>query len=298
MTCLEVQELLSAFVDNELDDDKMNKVQEHLEKCPSCKKDVEELKDVIAELSSFEDVPIPDAFNERLHEVLVAEGQDIRNSKAIPMVKKKKFNWKRTSSIAAVFIVGLFSVILYNNNLEEFDKQDSNCILYDATEQMEQTEESKINDITEKKEDLEINDENGKLDNYGASDTTGEMKKAKNIDNSDATVEEAPNGLRSSPNQAITPKVQSSMALDSVEEYQTPRSINIQSSDEELNSYLEELDKLLIDSTYIVNSCTKNDEENMWTIDITIIKIDSDDKEIKENTVYYGQDGKLWKKEL
>lgn len=298
MTCLEIQELLSAFVDNELDDDNMKKVQKHLEKCPRCKKDVEELKDIISGLSSFEDVPIPEVFDDRLHKALTIEGQDIRNSKAIPIAKKKKINWIRISSVAAVFIVGLFSVILYNNNLEEFDKLNSdnlNCVLYDTTEQIQ---ESEINDSTEKNEDLQVSDETRNSDNYGTSNTTGEMKKSRNIDNSDSAVEESPNGLSSSQNQEITPKVQSSMALDSVNEDQIPEPINSQNIDEELNSYLEDLDNLLIDSTYIVNSCTKNDVENMWTIDITIMKINSEDKEIKENAVYYGQDGKLWKKEL
>nr|WP_315019528.1 zf-HC2 domain-containing protein [uncultured Aminipila sp.] len=297
MTCLEVQEFLSAYIDNELDEEIKKEIQEHINKCAQCRKDVQELKIVIAELSSLEDVPVPEAFHKRLHEALVVEGKNIKNSKASTMNKKKRINWKRIYSMAAVFLVGLFSVILYNNNLDEFNKENLNYN-YVSHDKAETKEDSQTNDTMLK----ENNQIDGNSEHSTSSDKTNTPPKG-SVDNSQtfstdkSSVEESPaaeedtvNELRNAPKQAEAP-------LNSGES-QILKSVNIQDTNEELNSYLKQLDELLIESNYEVNSYTKNDDDNMWMIDVTISTTDSEGKEIKENAVYCGQDGKIWKNEL
>ncbi|WP_312649456.1 anti-sigma factor family protein [Aminipila sp.] len=293
MTCLEVQELLSAFIDNELDEEIKKEIQEHIQNCAQCRKDVQELKIVIAELASLEDVPVPEAFHKRLHEALVVEGKNIRNSKDTRK-KKKSIKWKRIYSIAAVFLVGLFSVILYNNNLDEFNKEN---LKYNYVSD-DKAENSQTNDTMLKQN----NQNNENVEHSTSSDKTNTQPK-QSVDNSQtfsadkAPVEESPsagtgtvNELRNAPKQAEAP-------LNSGGESQMLKSINVQDTDEELNSYLKQLDELLVESNYEVNSYTKNDDD-MWIIDLTISTTDSEGKEIKEDAVYYGKDGKIWKKEL
>lgn len=297
MTCLEVQEFLSAFIDNELDEEIKKEIQEHIEKCAQCRKDVQELKIVIAELSSLEDVPVPEAFQKRLHEALVVEGTNIRNSKDSTINKRKWINWKRISSIAAVFLVGLFSVILYNNNLDEFNKQNLNYN-YVSDDKAETKEDSQTNTMLK-----ENNQIDGNIDNSTSSDKTNTQAK-ESVDNSEtfsadkSSVEESPSEEEGAANELRNAPKQKEAPLNSGDESQILKSINIQDTNEELNSYLKQLDEILIESNYEVNSYTKNDDDDMWIIDVTISTTDSGGKEIKENAVYCGQDGKLWKKEL
>lgn len=284
MTCLEVQELLSAFIDNELDENKKNEIQEHIEKCSQCKKDVYELKTIIAELSSLEDVPMPESFHERLHEALVVEGEKIRNSKKICINKSKWMNWKRVSSIAAVFLVGLFSVILYNNNLDEFNKQNL-CYNYVSEDDKATTEQDKPVQDSKPKENKSIAEPEKNITNNN-EDLAANKSSQENPKRSTGS-----NELEAVPDQAQLP-------LNSVNESQLLKSISVPNSDEEINGYLEQLDQILSDISYEVNSYTKDEAEGIWSIDITITTTDSEGKKIKENAVYCGQDGKIWKKEL
>lgn len=196
MTCLEVQELLSAFIDNELDEDTMKKIQKHIDICPACKKDVDELKSIIDGLTSIDDVPVPEVFNERLKEALAVEGQKIRNSQIIPITKKNKINWKRVSSIAAVFIVGLFSVILYNNNLDEFNKEGLNYSSYmteDAIEENKNTNNLTINENVEGVEGIE--DKQNKNIEYNKIEINSLKLNEENKDNSSKAIEENKDNL-------------------------------------------------------------------------------------------------------
>lgn len=290
MTCLEVQELLSAFIDNELDENKKNEILEHIEKCSQCKKDVDELKTIIEELSSLEDVPLPESFHERLHEALVVEGQKIRNSKKICINKSKWMNWKRVSTVAAVFLVGLFSVILYNNNLDEFNKQN---LCYNYVSEDDKTETEKDKGATE--QDKLVQDSKLKENKSIA-------EPEKNITNNqdlaaDQSSQESPKRATGS-NELETVPDQAQLPLNSVNESQLLKSRSVPNSDEEINGYLEQLDQILNNISYEVNSYTKDEAEGIWSIDVTITTTDSEGKEIKENAVYCGQDGKLWKKEL
>ncbi|MHC1723650.1 MAG: anti-sigma factor [Aminipila sp.] len=296
MTCLEVQELLSAFIDNELDEETKKEIQKHIEKCDQCRKDVQELKTIIAELSSLEDVPVPEVFHKRLHDALVVEGESIRNSKDT-INKNKWINWKRISSIAAVFLVGLFSVILYNNNLDEFNKDNINYN-YVSDDKAETKKDSQINDTMLKESSpIEQNIEHSTPSDKTNTQTKESVDNSKSLSADESSVSENPTEERTADELTNAPK-QAAAPPNTSGESQMLKSINIQDTNEELNSYLTQLNEMLTESNYEVNSYTKNDDDNMWIIDVTITTTDSEGKEIKENAVYCGQDGKLWKKEL
>lgn len=295
MTCLEVQELLSAFIDNKLDENKKKEMQEHIESCSQCKKDVNELNAIIAELSSLEDVPLPESFHERLHDALALEGEKIRNSKKLNH-KNKWMNWKRMSSIAAVFLVGLFTVILYNNNLDEFNKQNV-CYNYVSddkteTESREKTDDSRLKESNDNAGNVEqsISSDKSSTQSEEPVNNRQDLSAKKSVEDS-SKVAEGSNDMNPVPDQTELP-------LNSVSESQLLKSISTPDSNEELNGYLEQLDEILNETSYEVNSYTKDEAENIWFIDVTITTTDSEGKEIKESAVYCGQDGKLWKKEL
>jgi len=295
MTCVEVQELLSAYIDKQLSEEQMKEVQEHIQSCSRCKKDVQELENVLAELSSLEDVPVPEAFDKRLHEALVAEGNHIKNRKDNFKEKNKRTKWKRISSVAAVFLVGLFSVILYNSNSDIFNKPD-----VDYGYRKEAKEELKAEaPVSDESSPTAANDsgEASKQENNKSSNLLNQGRNSyenpSDTGNSENEQSEQPPNMEEK--QRALSAEQPSRTYNSIEDESLVlkfKSINV-----ELNSYMEQLDNILEGSEYEVNSCVQNEEENLWTIDVTIITTDSEGKEIRENAVYYGQDGKLWKKE-
>lgn len=319
MTCLEVQDLLSAFIDNELDEEKMKEIQDHIEKCPVCKQDVTELKRMLSELSGLKDVPVPEIFHERLHEALVQEGISIRNSRNISIKHKKKIMWKRLYSLAAVFLVGLFSVILYNNNLDDFFSKQALNYSYVADDQAPVKEKSKAEDIQSHKTDKGASNANDSASSNMKTTPKESVSSSSNKDSGDVTVKRTPKTLEpekaslqaggaalnqapvNAPSQNKTIESQPDMffnSVDNTDRSEKLKSINLQNVNEELSDYLDQLDKTLAESNYEIISCTQNDEGNMWIIDITITTVNSEGQEVKEDAVYCGQDGKLWKKEL
>ncbi len=320
MTCLEVQELLSAFVDNELDKNTMQKVQKHINNCPSCRKELEELKVILDELASLEDVSVPEIFDERLHKALVLEGISIRDSKKIDIKNKKKINWKAISSLAAVFMVGLLTFILYNNNLEDFSNKDfssDSYVLEQSTESTEtneniEEEESSTEDVEDIKKNQEesSNQHNSEIKEKAKAseetkkeetkeDETMVAPKVKSIQADEEDIDTNDYLERQLYNQQLDAQesTSSNAILNSNDKYQTPEGISLKQDDEEVNQYLNQLDEILIDTSYIVNSYNKDIEKNLWIINVTIITTDKEGTEIKEDTVYYGQDGEIWKEE-
>lgn len=104
MSCSEARELLSLYMDNMLDDEERMEVEKHLLTCDECKKELDSLVFVAKILKDLPEVELPELFDDRLREKLLLANK---------LTKKKK--WSRYSSFAAIFLVGIFSVAMYNN---------------------------------------------------------------------------------------------------------------------------------------------------------------------------------------
>ncbi|MGI6706361.1 MAG: anti-sigma factor family protein [Clostridia bacterium] len=100
MNCLEIQELLSDYVDGLLPKDIASMLNKHLSKCSVCKNEYEKLKNILKECRKIEPVNLPPNFQTLLHESLVRE----RNNRLF---------WKRSirgiAGSAAAILVLLFA---------------------------------------------------------------------------------------------------------------------------------------------------------------------------------------------
>ena len=72
MTCHEFEEKINPYLDHLLDPEEAGQVEAHMEACPDCKRLYQQLSKVIASLRSLEDEPLPEDFEEALHEKLAA----------------------------------------------------------------------------------------------------------------------------------------------------------------------------------------------------------------------------------
>lgn len=66
MNCNEVRESLSAYLDNELLTNEKTLLQRHLDECTACQKELEELQNLVVQLSSLEEIVPPASFRSEL----------------------------------------------------------------------------------------------------------------------------------------------------------------------------------------------------------------------------------------
>ena len=118
MKCDEMQELLSLYIDNELEENEIKAVEEHLSICGDCRREYNELKEMTDLLRQAEMVPVPDAFSFRLKKALKEEKQSMIDAGIIARVPAgKKNRWRIIASVAAVFMVGVLSFGFYDEIL-------------------------------------------------------------------------------------------------------------------------------------------------------------------------------------
>ncbi len=121
--CNESRQLLWSYLTNELSDFETKQIEQHLQGCPSCRQEAEELSQV---LSSFhEDIPLPAAFTETLHEKLVAVSQEMsakepsfkerlgRCIKALP--QSRGFRTLAPALVCLVLVAGVFTSGLFDS---------------------------------------------------------------------------------------------------------------------------------------------------------------------------------------
>lgn len=135
MRCEEVREILSLYIDNELNEEESSEIEKHLETCEECNREYEDLLTIKKLLTEIPQVQLPDNFKQDLHKKLVEciseESNEIEENNAIidsrekpnkTLARKKKFNWKVMSGVAAaVFLMVVSAASLMNNNLKMDD---------------------------------------------------------------------------------------------------------------------------------------------------------------------------------
>jgi negative regulator of sigma E activity len=127
MNCNEVRELLSLYIDDELDENEKLLVEQHLQICEECQRELEEYKKIIQALQEIPDEEPPLGYCKRLHDkLLAAEAErtelhetNIKETPAeiteIPRKSKNKmYRWVKYGSVAAAFVL-VFLVYGMNN---------------------------------------------------------------------------------------------------------------------------------------------------------------------------------------
>ena len=105
MNCADVRENLNLYIDNELFDDQAREIKEHLNSCASCMREYRELVEVTELLRGVPDAAVPAGFDDRLKTVVRTEKRKERARTA---------RIRGVGSIAAVFVIGIFSLTMYN----------------------------------------------------------------------------------------------------------------------------------------------------------------------------------------
>ncbi|GEM_PF-791008 len=103
--CDEVLELLSLYIDDELDEVRAKMVREHVESCEDCKVELEQLREVVKMCKGIDEIELPEDFKDKLHQKLSDEKQNVENNRKIIIMRNRIM--KTISSIAAVLLLVL-----------------------------------------------------------------------------------------------------------------------------------------------------------------------------------------------
>ncbi len=116
MSCIDIREVLSLYLDHMLDESQMKEIEAHLAVCDACRIEYEALKEVVLLLSDLEVIPVPDGFQARMKAALEEEKTKKQNKKFVLLFRNKSYR-KLAMSIAAVFFVGIVSYTAHVNGV-------------------------------------------------------------------------------------------------------------------------------------------------------------------------------------
>jgi hypothetical protein len=103
MICKECRQKISLFLDGELSNEEKRKFEAHIEKCSGCKKELEEIENIVKELNEIPFEKLPEGYCKKLHQRLI----ESKTEKKQTFIGK--LNWKRYSAIAAALALLLMA---------------------------------------------------------------------------------------------------------------------------------------------------------------------------------------------
>ena len=224
---------------------------------------------------------------------------------------KKKKLIKRISSLAAIFVVGIFAIAMYNNSDQLMRTMNDSAV-------NEGIDKEKTVDLMNLNQNEELSDlSNG--DNGTAQGISNDASVYGSYSYSGDFVTE--NDMTEGANSANDTESNSNMLI------QVPESDNDSSTDSALSRggataydklmliystsgaiftgrdltaakyYTDLLDKELEGICFEILSCEKSDE-GVWSFEVNIVSTDDEnDEETREHVIYKGQDGILWTEE-
>ncbi|MDQ2085268.1 zf-HC2 domain-containing protein [Herbivorax sp. ANBcel31] len=98
--CKEIMELISGYIDDQLNETEKSKFENHIRLCDKCSEELREQMEVVSLCNDIDDVEPPKEFNKQLHNKLLKEKQ-----KKFPLFHVSSKHIKLVSSIAAAFLL-------------------------------------------------------------------------------------------------------------------------------------------------------------------------------------------------
>lgn len=87
--CSEINELMSMYIDNELDSIQRSEFEKHIENCDPCKKELENIMYIVNLCSDIEEQDLPENFKVQLHEKLVQVKLEEENKNKTAFLKSR-----------------------------------------------------------------------------------------------------------------------------------------------------------------------------------------------------------------
>lgn len=117
MNCIEFDEKISLYIDDQLDSFDRKEFELHLLECDSCREEYEEMINILKYTAEMEEVELPDNYRSTLRKKLEEETSKTRYA--------RRFNWRVLSSVAAgllLLVVG-YGIVLDNFSYDGIKEQ-------------------------------------------------------------------------------------------------------------------------------------------------------------------------------
>lgn len=147
MNCEQIKENLPLYMEGLTEEAETSAIKEHLAHCPSCQIEMEEMEALQHKLKSLPSVAMPDAAKVRFSEAIKEEGKKIRE-------RRKKNRIMRFSSLAAVLMLGLFSLVM-GSQMGDFFYQPEKATETDGVMMKEAVPESEMEGPAEEQSPLD-----------------------------------------------------------------------------------------------------------------------------------------------
>ena len=134
MNCNEIKDMMSLYIDDELEDEEKLLFEHHIESCEHCKKELDEYRKMVNILQNLPEEEPPKGYCKRLHEKLL----DVKLNNKTSM----RSRWIRYSSIAAAFVLIISTIYFANMNGSFNRSMDEKSVAYDEDLNEEQKPEA------------------------------------------------------------------------------------------------------------------------------------------------------------
>ncbi|HYF83986.1 MAG TPA: DUF4349 domain-containing protein [Clostridia bacterium] len=125
MKCETIRNMISSYIDKDLNDIEKTELEKHLTECEQCREEYERMLDIIAICGNFEEIELPQSFRTELHQRLVEEKKKKNFFGSILRNKNMKM---ATGLVAAALVIAIgigSSSLLFNNNMKMSQSTDS-----------------------------------------------------------------------------------------------------------------------------------------------------------------------------
>lgn len=119
MKCETVRNMISSYIDKDLNNIEKSELEKHIAECSECKEEYEAMLDIIAVCGNLEEIELPQNFRMELHQRLVEENKKKSFFRSIMGNRNMK---AATGLVAAMLVIaiglGSLPILLNNNNLK------------------------------------------------------------------------------------------------------------------------------------------------------------------------------------
>ncbi len=116
MNCQKIKKLLNSYIDKTLDTDMTKQIDEHLKSCPTCNKEYQSLKEIVASLNSLSTQSAPEDFTRSIMAKISQKEIQIRSSwmdrlKRQVSIPQLSFRLVGAAAITAIFVFLAFTFL-------------------------------------------------------------------------------------------------------------------------------------------------------------------------------------------
>lgn len=172
MDCKQIIDLISMYVDSELDERQKAEFEEHVSQCSSCKEELNDILKVLEVLHSIPEVDLPDNFKDELHEKLIKVKENEFSTGKLFFIKNRYI--RAISTVAAgvliIFVLkgilfdGFLLKIKYDKSLMSTRDTDDAAVMMKGNAPADYVEKANsVNGSKEKTKDMSELSENGNM---------------------------------------------------------------------------------------------------------------------------------------